>query len=68
MSQGQNPQMHAMATNQIGAELAAYARALGAELYGVASADAYASEFPDKPQPTRFVESAQSVILIGLAL
>ena len=58
--------MPATATNQIGEELADYARALGAELYGVASADDYAREFPDKPQPTRFVENAQSVIIIGL--
>jgi epoxyqueuosine reductase QueG len=39
---------------------------LGAELYGVASASAYAAHFPDKPQPTRFVPNAQSVIVFGL--
>jgi epoxyqueuosine reductase QueG len=42
------------------------ARALGAELYGVASVEAYASAFPDKPQPTQFVAGARSVIVIGL--
>lgn len=66
MSQGQNPQMPETAINQKGAELAEYARTLGAELYGVASVEDYAREFPDKPQPTRFVENAQSVIIIGL--
>jgi epoxyqueuosine reductase QueG len=39
---------------------------MGAELYGVASAADYARVFPNKPQPTRFVENAQSVIVIGL--
>jgi epoxyqueuosine reductase QueG len=51
---------------KIGAELAEYARVLGAELYGVASAADYVREFPDKPSPARFVEGAQSVIIIGL--
>ncbi|HUW09665.1 MAG TPA: hypothetical protein VM537_08025 [Anaerolineae bacterium] len=56
----------AATAGQIGAELAEYARALGAELYGVASAADYVREFPDKPSPERFVEGAQSVIIIGL--
>jgi epoxyqueuosine reductase QueG len=43
-----------------------YALELGAELYGVASAAGYAEHFPDKPQPTLFVEEAQSVVVIGL--
>jgi len=47
-------------------ELRAYALSLGAELYGVAAAVDYADQFPDKPQPTRFLESARSVIVIGL--
>jgi epoxyqueuosine reductase QueG len=46
--------------------LAGYARGLGAELYGVASAAAYARDFPDKPSPEQFVEGAQSVIVIGM--
>ena len=47
-------------------EIRQYAAELGAELYGVASAAAYVARFPDKPQPTRFVEGARSVIVIGL--
>lgn len=53
-------------TAEIGAELREYALSLGAELYGVASAEAYAKSFPNKPQPTRFVENARSIIVIGL--
>jgi len=47
-------------------KLRVHALGLGAELYGVASAGAYAARFPDKPQPTQFVENAQSIIVIGL--
>ncbi len=47
-------------------EIEEYARSLGAELYGVASAAAYESEFPDKPGPSKFVDGAKSVIVIGL--
>jgi len=47
-------------------DLKQYALELGAELYGVASAEEYAREFPDKPQPSRFIEGARSVIVIGL--
>jgi len=43
-----------------------YAVSLGAELYGVASAEAYGEIFPDKPQPGQFVADARSVIVIGL--
>ena len=50
----------------IGEELREYARSLGAELYGVASAADYAEQFPDKPQPTWLVANAQSVVVIGL--
>lgn len=55
-----------MASMEFATELRDYALSLGAELYGVASAAAYAERFPTKPQPTRFVEGAQSVIVIGL--
>jgi epoxyqueuosine reductase QueG len=55
-----------MTEGRLDRDLALYARELGAELYGVASAADYAAEFPDKPQPTRFVEGARSVIVIGL--
>jgi epoxyqueuosine reductase QueG len=53
-------------TEQLAEELPRYARLLGAELYGVAAADAYREHFPDKPQPERFVPGAKSVIVIGL--
>ena len=53
-------------TDPIARELEQYAIELGAELYGVASADEYAREFPGKPQPSAFVEGARSVIVIGL--
>ena len=48
------------------AELRKYAVSLGAELFGVASAADYAAQFLDKPQPTRFIEDAHSVIVVGL--
>ena len=51
---------------QIDEELREYAEALGVELYGVASAADYARDFPNKPQPTRFVENARSIIIVGL--
>jgi epoxyqueuosine reductase QueG len=47
-------------------ELRDYAGALGAELYGVASADLYAETFPDKPAPARFLDNAASVIVVGI--
>ena len=53
-------------SKKISAELKEYAFSLGAELYGVASAEAYAMHFPDKPQPMQFVENARSIIVIGL--
>ena len=53
-------------TEQLAEELPRYARLLGAEIYGVAAADAYREHFPDKPQPERFVPGAKSVIVIGL--
>jgi epoxyqueuosine reductase QueG len=48
------------------AALKRYALELGAELYGVAAAEVYEQEFPDKPRPTSFVQGARSVIVIGL--
>jgi epoxyqueuosine reductase QueG len=47
-------------------ELKEYAFSLGAELYGIASAADYAQAFPEKPQPTAFVEDAKSVVVLGL--
>jgi epoxyqueuosine reductase QueG len=51
---------------QYGRDLETYARSLGADIYGVASAAAYEQEFPGKPSPSRFVPGAQSVIVVGL--
>lgn len=57
----------APATDQgLGEALREYALELGAELYGVASAADYAERFPTKPQPTRFIEDARSIVIIGL--
>ena len=53
-------------SRQTDKELQEYAFSLGAELYGVASAADYGREFPDKPQPTRFIENARSIIVIGM--
>jgi epoxyqueuosine reductase QueG len=64
--QDTRPTLTAAPHAEIGAELRQYALSLGVELYGVASVEAYASHFPNKPQPTRFVENARSVIIIGL--
>ena len=47
------------------AELESFARSLGAEIYGVASAEAF-KEYPKKPQPSLFVPDAKSVITIGM--
>lgn len=48
-----------------GDELEAFARSLGVEVYGVAAAEAF-KEFPNKPQPSKFVADAKSVIIIGM--
>lgn len=48
-----------------GEELEAFAKSLGAEIYGVAKADDF-KEFPKKPQPSKFVPDAKSVIIIGM--
>lgn len=49
----------------IAVELETYAKSLGVELYGVASASGYKQEFPDKPAPSQFLDGAQSIIVIG---
>ena len=51
---------------RVGAEIEEYARSLGAEVYGVASAARYEEHFPGKPPPSKFVEDARSVIVVGL--
>ena len=51
---------------QAGAEVEAFARSLGADIYGVASAEAYARDFPKKPSPMKFVADAKSVIIVGM--
>jgi len=53
-------------TAQTGTEVEAYARSLGAEIYGVASAAKFEELFPDKPPPSKFMEGARSVIILGL--
>ncbi len=47
-------------------ELREYALSLGAELFGVASVEAFGREFPDKVQPELFVKGARSIVVIGL--
>jgi len=49
-----------------GKELESFVRSLGADIYGVASVEAYGVEFPEKPQPGRFVPDAKSIIIIGM--
>ena len=51
---------------EMGHKLFEYAQSLGVEVYGVASAQAYGEAFPGKPQPTRFIEDARSIVVIGL--
>lgn len=48
------------------AELKQLAFSMGAEIYGVASAADYEREFPDKPRPSKFVENAASLIVLGM--
>ena len=48
-----------------GEKLEAFARSLGAGIYGVASAEAF-KEFPKKPQPGKFIPDAKSVVVIGM--
>jgi len=56
----------ANARQEVGAEIEACARSLGADIYGVASADRYKELFPDKPPPGKFVDGARSVVIVGL--
>lgn len=53
-------------TAQLGLEVESYARSLGAEIYGVASAALYEEKFPRKPSPSKFLPGARSVIIVGL--
>jgi epoxyqueuosine reductase QueG len=48
-----------------GQKIEGFARDLGAEIYGVASAEAF-NKFPKKPQPSKFVPDARSVIIVGM--
>ena len=48
-----------------GEEMEAFAHSLGAEIYGVAAAEAF-KEFRNKPQPSKFVPDAKSVAIIGM--
>ena len=48
-----------------GEELEAFARSLGADIYGVAAAEAF-KEFPKKPQPSKFVPGAKSLVVVGM--
>ena len=47
-------------------EIERMATDLGAEVYGVASAEDYEKHFPNKPSPKKFVENAQCVIVVGM--
>jgi epoxyqueuosine reductase QueG len=66
MTQAREAETQGKAADRTAEELAGYARSLGAELYGVASASDYERAFPDKPPPGQFVKDAQSIIIIGL--
>ena len=55
-----------MSKQELASKLKEYAESLGAELYGIASANLYAEKYPDKPKPHQFVENAKSIIVIGL--
>ncbi len=44
-----------------------YCLSLGADLFGVASAERYSIEFSDKPSPFSFIPDAKSIIMIGMA-
>ena len=47
-------------------ELKELAFAMGAEIFGIASAADYERYFPDKPKPSNFLENATSLIVIGM--
>ena len=38
----------------------------GVQLFGVASAQAFAERFPDKAPPSRFLEGARSIVVLGM--
>ena len=38
----------------------------GVQLFGVASAQAYAERLPDKAPPSRFLEGARSIVVMGM--
>ena len=48
-----------------GENLEAFARSFGAEIYEVAKAEAFKGS-PQKPQPSKFVPDAKSVVIIGM--
>ena len=47
-------------------DLEEYARSMGADVFGIAKAEAF-SQYPDKPQPEEFVSGAKSVVVLGVA-
>jgi len=47
--------------------LKSFSSSLGADIFGVASAERYTEEFPDKPSPFTFVPDAKSIVVIGMA-
>jgi epoxyqueuosine reductase QueG len=55
-----------MTVNDIKNGAKEYALSLGIEMFGVASAEAFGEEFPDKVQPGVFVKGARSIIVIGM--
>ena len=59
--------MGAQNLTQVEEEIREYAISLGAEIYGVASADLYKEQFPEKPQPGSFIPDARSIIVVGMA-
>ena len=44
----------------------AFASSVGGQLFGVASAQAYTKRFPDKAPPSRFLEGARSIVVMGM--
>ena len=47
-------------------DLEEYARSIGADVFGIAAAEAF-TEFPNKPRPDTFVPGAKSVVVLGVA-
>ncbi len=52
--------------NDIAKKIKKFVLTIGAELYGIASAELYKKHFPKKPQPEKFLKNTQSIITIGL--